>query len=73
MCIYFLALKAEWRGVTVFLRTAKDCSSGRSRFVLLAEKVESCLCVRVCVSVIYSVGKLIFWVSHCNGYLSGSS
>jgi len=25
--------------------------------VLLAEKVESCVCVRVCVLVIYSIGR----------------
>jgi len=73
MCIYFLTWKAEWRGVTVIIGTAKDWSCGPSRFVLLAEKVESCVCVRVCVLVIYSIGKLIFWVTRSNDYLSGSS
>ena len=47
------------RGVTVLPGTAKDCSAGRSRFVLRREKVESCLCVGACILVIYSIGKLI--------------
>ena len=49
MCIYIRTWKVERRGVTVIPGTAKDCSCDRNRFLLLAEKVESFVCVRVCI------------------------